>query len=287
MNRIVASSATSAAAGWSSRSRTTEQQERADRDVRGGRVERMAEPAPLRKSLSGRIGRKRALSQRWLKSPSGAPIDPGGDEAAPVRRRHAQYLLQDECIHRASTPVRSSGITSGRLRAKFVDKRRCGDHGPRTVHFVLPEGAGRTARPHRGAILGTVPGTRLEGRKAGERGTRRRPGTADLFVASGPVERRSPPVPSGAFVCAGRDLAGFGGGRPMPNERAAAERPFRVMRIMPRAPRMPGPPSARGATLGPTRPVDHSAARRSHPGRLHRAARDPWGRRSRDPRARV
>ncbi len=36
----------------------------------------------------------------------------------------------------------------------------------------------RTARPDRGAILGTVPGTRFEGRKAGERGTRRRPGTA-------------------------------------------------------------------------------------------------------------
>jgi hypothetical protein len=67
--------------------------------------------------------------------------------------------------------------------------------------LVLPEGAGRTARPARGVILGVVPGTGFAGRKAGERGTRRRPETADLFAASGPVERRTPPVPSGAFVC--------------------------------------------------------------------------------------
>src|SRR6476661_10295673 len=52
-----------------------------------------------------------------------------------------------------------------------------------------PKGQMRTARPVRGVIHGTVPGTGFEGRKASERGTRRRPGTADLFVATGPAER--------------------------------------------------------------------------------------------------
>ena len=74
----------------------------------------------------------------------------------------------------------------------------------------------------------------------------------------------------------------------IPNERAAAERAFRVMRMARRAPRMPGPPRHQApevAALGPTLQVDHSTVRRTHPRRLHRAARDPWGRCSRDPRA--
>src|SRR5262249_27742415 len=92
------------------------------------------------------------------------------------------------------------GDNFSRFRCKFVDKPVV---GLRTapVLFVLPEGAGWTARPVRGVTLGTVPGTRFAGRKAGERGTRRRSGTADLFAALEPGERRSPPVPSGAFVC--------------------------------------------------------------------------------------
>ena len=55
----------------------------------------------------------------------------------------------------------------------------------------------RTARPHRGAILGTVPGTRFEGRKASERGTwaeRRRLRTC----SEPPVSRQAGP-PTSSF----------------------------------------------------------------------------------------
>ena len=127
-----------------------------------------------------------------------SPAVLGGDEARD-QTTHAAIPPAYECIHRPSTSPPSSGITFAVHRVNFVDKPVVATCAP-PVHFVLPEGAGRTARPVRGAILGTVPGTGFAGRKACERGTRRRPGTTDLFVAAGPVERRSPPVPSGAFV---------------------------------------------------------------------------------------
>src|SRR3954470_6870147 len=82
--------------------------------------------------------------------------------------------------------------------------------GYRRIHFVLPEGAVRTARPDRGAIHGKVPGTRFGSRKARGRGTRRRPRTLDLYGVQGPAERLVPPVPSGAFVCAAQRPVGVG-----------------------------------------------------------------------------
>ena len=54
---------------------------------------------------------------------------------------------------------------------KFVDKVVVAKLAQR-LHFSCPKGQVRTARLHRGAILGTVPGARFEGCKARERGTR-------------------------------------------------------------------------------------------------------------------
>jgi hypothetical protein len=59
--------------------------------------------------------------------------------------------------------------------------------------------------PHRGVILGTVSGTRFEGRKARERGSRAAPGDSGLVRSQRNADRPVlPPVPSGAFVCAAR-----------------------------------------------------------------------------------
>ena len=88
--------------------------------------------------MSGRIGRKRALSQRWLKSPSGVahPIL-RGDEACD-ETTHSN--LPDECIHRASTSAAKFGDNFLARGCKFVDKPVVATMAP-TVHFVLPEGA--------------------------------------------------------------------------------------------------------------------------------------------------
>ena len=110
-------------------------------------------------------------------------------------------------IHEPSTVVGKSGIRSDASRAtSWISP--LSRLGPGGYISSCPKGQVRTARPDRGVILGTVPGTGFDSRKAGGRGTRRRPRTPDLFGAGGPVERPVlPPVPSGAFVCAARGVA--------------------------------------------------------------------------------
>jgi hypothetical protein len=79
MNRIVATSATSAAAGWLRRSRMTTRRS-ADRDVHGRRV-RGARARPVEEVLERPDRSEEGPSQRWLKSPRGVPSVLCGDEA--------------------------------------------------------------------------------------------------------------------------------------------------------------------------------------------------------------
>ena len=116
-----------------------DQQERADRDVRCGRVEWVARArSPLRKSLSGRMGRKRALSQRWLNSPSGVAHPSCAAMSRAIRRPISipPGRVYPQSVH--------SGVKFGdnfpALCCKFVDKPVVATRAP-TVHFVLPEGA--------------------------------------------------------------------------------------------------------------------------------------------------
>ena len=137
MNRIVATSATSAAAGWLSRSRTT-----TSRRVPIGMSVAAAcsgcpNHLPLRKSLSGRIGRKRAPSQRWLNSPSGV-AHPSCAAMSRAIRRPISYLL-GECIHRASTVASSSGITFGHFATSSWTSRLWGP-GPPPYISSCPKG---------------------------------------------------------------------------------------------------------------------------------------------------
>src|SRR5690348_8644407 len=202
MNRIVATSAMSAAAGCPARSRmTVASSVPIGMSVAAG-WRGCPSHLPLRRSRIGTIRRKSAFSHRWLKSPNGFAQTSWAATIRASRWDTAGYLppgVYPQTVHTGD----EFGDNFSRFRCKFVDKPVVARRGPPVI-FVLPEGAGWTARPVGGVILRTVPGTRFAGRKAGERGTRRRSGTADLFVALEPVEQRSPPVPSGAFVCAAR-----------------------------------------------------------------------------------
>ncbi len=74
-------------------------------------------------------------------------------------------------VHIPSTSAGNSGISRGRFRASSWI-RRLWRHRPGRYISSCPKGQVRTARPHRGAILGTVPGAGFDGRKAVERGAR-------------------------------------------------------------------------------------------------------------------
>src|SRR4029077_12949905 len=93
---------------------------------------------PFSRSFTGPSGRNRAVSQRWLKSPKGR-----AQRSLIATRRASRWAmggnLHDEypqLVHN----VHDLGDKVGPLPSKFVDKPVV-DVWPRTVHFVLPEGA--------------------------------------------------------------------------------------------------------------------------------------------------
>ena len=83
MNRIVATSATSAAAGWFEQVQDDDQQERADRDVRGCRVERVPEPDPVEEVLEWTDRPEESAQPTVVEIPEGRrPSVLRGDEAS-------------------------------------------------------------------------------------------------------------------------------------------------------------------------------------------------------------
>src|SRR5690349_15946647 len=197
MNRMVATRAMSAAAGWPRMSRiTVARRVPIGMSVAAG-WSGWPSHLPFSRSRIGTIRVKRAFNHRWLKSPSGFAQTSWAATMRASRCATAGHLparVYPQTVHSDS----KFGDNFGRFRCKFVDKPVVA-RTARTLIFVLPEGAGWTARLVRGAILGTAPGTRFADRKVGERGTRRRSGTADLFVALEPVERRAPTSSFGRF----------------------------------------------------------------------------------------
>src|SRR3954447_13909790 len=139
MNRIVAAIAISPAAFWPARSRmTTRSSAPIGRSVMAG-CTGCPNQVPFSKSFSGRIGRKRALSQRWLKSPNGR-AQPSWDATSRASRRVTAQPpggVYPQAVH----SHHKFGDKFDQKSCKFVDKPVVGD-GPPAVHFVLPEGAG-------------------------------------------------------------------------------------------------------------------------------------------------
>src|SRR4051812_47398462 len=139
MNRIVAAIAMSPAAFWPARSRMTARSSAPiGRSVMAGWTG-CPNQVPFRKSFKGRIGRKRAFSQRWLKSPNGR-AQPSCDATSRASRRATSPPprgVYPQTVH----SHHKFGDKYGQKSCNFVDKPVVG-HEPRAVHFVLPEGAG-------------------------------------------------------------------------------------------------------------------------------------------------
>ena len=161
--------------------------EGSDRDIRDGRMERMPEPCAVEQILD----RSDRLEQRAEPAvievaeglrPAILPRDEPGKER-PHDVASGGYLWVSATDGPSmATPSRDGcpqtvhidgkvGDNLVAIRRAFVDKAIVAAY-PRRLHFVLPEGAVRTARPARRVIDGTGPGARFEGRKASERGTR-------------------------------------------------------------------------------------------------------------------
>jgi hypothetical protein len=139
MNRMVATSAMSAAAGWFRRSSTTVARSvPIGMSVAAG-CSGWPSQVPLSRSLIGRIGRNSALSQRWLKSPNGR-AQPSC--AAMIRANRRPMRVPPTGVYPQA--IHSSikfGDNFRAIRCKFVDKPVVADMAAPVV-FVLPEGAG-------------------------------------------------------------------------------------------------------------------------------------------------
>ena len=146
-------------------------------------MERVAQPAPVEEVLdrSDRSEQRRqpsTVERHRTASPSHrcsatsrassrATITSLANLRRPVGSSDAGRVV---VLHRSSTRPRISGITFGSIRrSSWI--RPLWRLGPAGYISSCPKGQVRTARPHRGVILGTVPGTGFEGRKASERGT--------------------------------------------------------------------------------------------------------------------
>ncbi len=115
-----------------------DQQERADRDVRGCRVKRVPEPDPVEEVLEWPDRSEEGAQPAVVEiAERRCPSVLRGDEACD-QTTHSN--LPDECIHRASTVGAKFGDNFLALGCKFVDKPVVATRAP-TVHFVLPEGA--------------------------------------------------------------------------------------------------------------------------------------------------
>ena len=145
-----------------------------------GGMERVAEPAAVEQVLDrpdrAEQGRQPAVVEVAERSRPAVvdrhePRQQSG-HASPPERVYARSGAG--CHPTATSPQtvhigRKLGDKVDAVPAKFVDKAVVA--WPRRYISSCPKGQVRTARPARGAILGTVPGTRFEGRKASERGT--------------------------------------------------------------------------------------------------------------------
>ena len=94
--------------------------------------------SPLRKSLIGRIGRNRALSQRWLKSPSGRAQPSWAATSRASRRRHAvpPRRVYPQTVH-------IGGKFGDNFRPDSLQVRgqaRCGAMGPAPYISSCPKG---------------------------------------------------------------------------------------------------------------------------------------------------
>ena len=182
-------------------------EQHADRDIGQRSMEWVAQPAAVEQILIGGMARNRAEVQRWLNSPNGRAQPSFTDtsrassraiDPPPVEESTPRATCMDVAsvaVHIPSTFGEISGISHGRFgRSSWI--RRLWPYRPGGYISSCPKGQVRTARPHRGAILGTVPGAGFDGRKAVERGTRRSVRTPDLF---GAVTRRQGGPPTSSF----------------------------------------------------------------------------------------
>jgi hypothetical protein len=91
-------------------------------------------------------------------------------------------------LHRPSTLVGNSGIRSRRSR-RISWIRPLWPPGVASTFRLARRGRCEPPGPHRGVILGAVSGTRFEGRKASERGSRAAPGGSGLVRSRREADR--------------------------------------------------------------------------------------------------
>ena len=196
---------------------------------------------PLRRSVTGGIGRKSADSQRWLKSPNGcAQPSLHGDESS-EQTGHLRYLHDEypQLVHNVGN---------------FGDKNRSGLPRSSWISPLWPQAPARTFRLARRGRYEPPDrsGERSSGRSREPGSRAARPasegpgGDRRLRTCSEPADPsngRTPPVPSGAFVCPTRR-----GSTSAPPEATSA-----------RLPRVPDP----GAVTAPSPPPSRLAPSRT------------------------
>ncbi len=215
-------------------------QQHADRDVRRRGMERVSQP-PAVEQIPDRMDRsEQGLRPTPIELPQrpGPAVVHGHESGQQVRHRPppsaestpmaGRWMLQPRrayhiAIHIPSTSVGKSGISRRRFRRSSWIRplwpRRGGGYC-----WSCPKGQVRTARPHRGAILGTVPGAGFGSRKAIERGARAERRDSGL-VRSRCETTSGPPTSSfGRFRVSGMS----------PDRQGSADRPTRVRRHSPR-----------------------------------------------------